>query len=233
MKVGIFGDSWSYCARAKAPNYTEVKTDITFQTLFQPHGIEVKNYSKEGSSNQDIENSVRRFAHQDLDALIVFQTDPLRNLIEKTKLKIIPGYDRFAESLDQMCADLSGDFYWALNTVRQTIQKPVIVVGGLSKLCYEQLPSGLLSMPQSWTELVVPGFKDCYYEYMEPSLLVFETFRHQYNWGSLADFFEIEKLIQAKNWQWQNNDNFGWCHPGINAYKIMTDALIEKLRSIK
>jgi hypothetical protein len=106
------------------------------------------------------------------------------------------------------------------------------MVGGLSVLCYERLPDSFLSLPQSWTEMVVPDFKDCYYEFVDLPLLVFETFREKYNWGSLADFVEIEQQIQAKNWIWQNNNSFSWCHPSVDAYHIMCSSLIQKLRSI-
>ena len=233
MKIGIFGDSWSCQAWAKSPNSMEVRTEVTFQKLLEPHGIQVENYSKESSSNQDIETAIKKFAHSGLDAMVVFQTDPLRNLIEKKELKIIAGYNKPADSLDLMCANISNDFYQEILKVQQQIQKPCIIVGGLSKLCHERLPDSFLSLPNSWTEMVATEFKDCYYEYIEPTLLIFETFRKTYGWGDLADFFEIEKKISAKNWIWQNNNNFGWCHPGVGAYQIMADALVQKLRSIR
>lgn len=197
MKIGIFGDSWSYCAwknQFDSNTPTETKTDTTFQQLLPLFGVEANNYSQPGSSNQEIADTVKFHANDNLDAVVVFQTDPLRDIRHKWQYKLLP-YDQSAGSLNQMCVNLCDNFYQQLFEIQQKIQKPVIMIGGLSVLCYERLPASFLSLPQSWTEIVVPEFSDCYYEFVELPLLVFETFREKYNWGSLADFEKTEQLI--------------------------------------
>ena len=59
---------------------------------------------------------------------------------------------------------------------------------------------------------------------------MFRHLQYKYNWvGGLAEFAPIEQRILVKNYLWQTNDNFGWCHPADGGYRIMFDKLIEKM----
>jgi hypothetical protein len=136
-----------------------------------------------------------------------------------------------ALNFDQFQELLCAEFYNELSILQSTTQIPFLLVGGCSKLHNKAIPQNLHYIENSWSEIVEPiNFHDCFEYWVEPSLLMFNHLQYKYNWpGGLAEFAPIEQRILVKNYLWQTNDNFGWCHPANGGYRIMFDKLVEKI----
>ena len=131
-----------------------------------------------------------------------------------------------ATNFEELCTLSLSDFYLGI----KEINKPVLLIGGCTKLCFEYVPESFITLSQSWSEMVAPGFKDNYYYWVEPTLCLYEHARKKFNWSSTrADFFEFEKQILDKNHLWQTSDYFSWCHAADPAYKIMFEKIKEVL----
>lgn len=200
-----------------------------FTDLFAQYNIKCSNYSIPGASNSQILHAVKQ-CKETSDLTIVFQTDPTRDLFKPNRYRYelvdnIPVLPT-ANTLDQYVEQLLNDFYTELN---QTLTNRVLLVGGLAKLYHPAIPDSFEYVEPSWSELVDNTFKDCYYEWVNPALLVFNQLN--FNWGkSLTSFEPIERSILSKNYLWQNNEHFGHCHPGDLGYLKMFNALLDRVK---
>lgn len=225
QQVAVVGDSWSYHSWKKGPDFKELPDQLTFQDLFESIDIKCVNYSKKAGSNKDTVDTVKHNSVEinQADLVIIFQTDPLRDVLDHSAqqfklLDTVPVGLSLEEFSDQLCLQ----FY---NNIKEVVKKPVLLVGGLSSLCFKHIPSTFDYLDKSWTELVDSEVSDCYYEWVDPTLYVY----NQLNLP-LCEFSNIEKRILAKNHAWQRSDSFSWCHPGQEAYKLMFEVLKDKVK---
>ena len=226
MKIAIFGDSWAYGCFEKLPNMKEQLVDLNFQKMFSNHNIVADNYAIQGGTNLDTIKQIQT-CNKDYDILIVFQTDPIRQCISDVDGHFTVNTDiQLPESktFEDLCESLLQEFYQELDKIAD--ERRVLLIGGCTKLSFDHIPKRFITMPQSWTELVTPGFTDCYFYWTEPTLCLYENARKKFNWeSSLADFFKFEQQIMSKNHVWQTSDNFSWCHAARPAYKIMFEKI--------
>jgi hypothetical protein len=223
-RVAIFGDSWAYGSFKKMPNMQETPNAMNFQSLFAEKNIHVDNYAVCGGTNLDSLELSKK--HHNYDLLIIFQTDPIRQCLkDNTNLSVIDDLVLpQATDFNDLCELLLKEFYWEL----EKIDSPKLLIGGCTKLCFDHIPKSINTLPQSWTEMVAPGFNDNYYYWTEPTLCLYNYARKKFNWPvSLADFFEFEQVIKNKNYIWQTSDNFSWCHADEPAYKVMFERIME------
>lgn len=199
----------------------ETLADITFQKMFVEQNISAVNHAIPGGTNIDTVNMLKK--NHNYDLLIVFQTDPIRQCLDNDKLKIKSGLHLpYSNNFDELCELLLRDFYLEL----KKINRPMLLIGGCTKLCFKYVPANIKTLDKSWTELLVPDFQDNYYYWTEPALCLFNYARKYFNWKvGLSDFFEFEKQILSKNYVWQNSDKFSWCHASELGYKIMFDKI--------
>ena len=226
--VNIFGDSWSYCSYNKGVNNQEVPGDYNFTDLFARHKINCVNYSIPGASNQQILSAVKQNSNT-CDLTIIFQTDPIRDLFKpsKQRLELIDNMpDYLTPSLDQYCELLLRDFYQNLD---QATPGNVLLIGGLAPLYTAGIPSRFNYIESSCSELIDNGFKDCYYEWVNPSLILFNYLNRQWRY-SLSEFETIENRILNKNFLWQTNKHFGYCHLGDLGYQTVFDIVLTKVK---
>jgi hypothetical protein len=220
--VYIFGDSWSVCSKIKKENFIEETGTQTFQDLFLKTNILVKNFSKEGASNFDIIKIIKSINLDLCDQLVVFQTDPLRDIVDRKKFKLSNTFnvDARYQDIDQVSEKMLNDFYQELSL----LGKPILLVGGLSKVFHNCNFTNIDIFPKSWTELVDSQYKDCYYEWVEFTELVHHFLELN------TDLTPIKNKIYEKNNIWQTSDAFGWCHPSDIGYQLMFDALYHQLK---
>lgn len=219
--VHIFGDSWSYRSFQKLPDFKEVFGTLTFQHLFQQQDILATNHSQQSSSNQQTIKNINSTKFGSNDVVIVFQTDPLRDIFDRKEFRqlgdpVVPN-----QTLRFVAEQRLQEFYQKLSTIDQSI----VLIGGLSCLAHDLIPPTIITMEKSWTELVSPGFQDCYFEWQEFAELVHDVVKCS------DDFTPTRRQIQTKNGVWQNSDAFGWCHPSDLGYTLMFDNLIRLLNS--
>ena len=208
--IKIFGDSWSYRSFRKLPDFKEEFGTLTFQQLFKQNNILAINYSQQGSSNSKIIASIENAKLQNDDVAVVFQTDPLRDCVDRKSFK--PTGDLpIGLTLNQLAEQSLNTFYQKLSDV----PCPVLLVGGLSRLAHDLIPNNIYHIQHSWTELANPGFQDCYFEWVEFAELVHGVVK------CTDDLTTTKQQIQAKNYVWQNSDCFSWCHPSDLGYNIM------------
>jgi len=224
-KVAIFGDSWAYSSFKKMPNMQEDEDVLTFQILFDDVGITADNYAIPGGSNLDTLQQLKKYK-DNYDIHIVFQTDPVRQNFVKDKSRYI--LDRVelpkATNLDNLCEIQLGNFYQKLNN----LDVSVLLIGGCTKLCFERVPKQIKTLPESWTELMVPEFNDHYYYWVDDTIKLFNKANIENKWKlSLSDFFVYEKKILEKNHIWQTSTDFSWCHAAIPAYIKMFNKIME------
>lgn len=224
-RIAIFGDSWPHTSFIKLPNFQEKPDTITFESLFADQSVLVENFSKPGGTNLDTLEKVKM--HSNYDLLIVFQTDPIRQCVDNSgefvKVKenlTLPNASNFIE----LCEFLLRDFYLEL----AKINSPILLIGGSTRLCFEHVPKSINTLPMSWTELMTEDFKDSYFYWFEPTICLYEHARKTLKWSNrLSDFFEFEKMIQAKNHIWQTSGAFSWCHAARPAYGKMFEKIKE------
>jgi len=221
--VYIFGDSWSYCSKIKKDSSTEGPGLYTFQDLFSTTDISVKNFSKESISNFDIIKIIKTTDLSLCDQLVVFQTDPLRDIIDRKNVKLSINIDLIGQYMDinHVAEKMLNDFYRELSL----LNKPILLVGGLSKVSPKCNFTNIDIFPKSWTELVDNQYTDCYYEWVEFTELV-----HQYLKIS-SDLTPVKHKIYEKNNIWQTSDAFGWCHPSDIGYQLMFESLYQHLKN--
>lgn len=183
--------------------------------MFKNREQEAINYSILGGSNQDILNKIQTVKIADGDVLVVFQTDPLRDVIERKKFQRLQNINFEQNSMMAVAESLLGEFYNKL----AKLDLPMLLVGGLSCLAHELVPSKIFTLKKSWTELCKDEFKDCYFEWVDFTELV----RDHLQCNDNLDI--IKQQIQAKNHVWQTSDSFSWCHPNDIGYETMFDAL--------
>jgi len=236
-KISIFGDSWSTHSFKKLPNKQESPGTLSFEKLFHEVGITANNYSQYSISNKKIIDILKIHKNNlfDDDLIIIFQTDPLRDVLMPSKQEIKIDEDsllHFSKNLDEFSENLCNDFYNNIKKIQDEIKKPVLLVGGLGVLHKPAIPKTMLYLDLSWTELAIPSFKDCFYEWVDPTLYIYNHLRSKLNWNSsLTDFFETEKRILEKNSNWQKSDYFGWCHPSDQGYQLMFNTILEKIQN--
>ena len=218
----IFGDSWSHHSFAKLDNFKEGKGNTDFQTMFKNQEQEAINYSVLGGSNQDILNKIQTVKIADGDVLVVFQTDPLRDVIERKKFQRLQNINFEQNSMTAVAESLLEEFYNKLSG----LNLPILLVGGLSCLAHDLIPSNIFTLEKSWTELCKDGFKDCYFEWTDFT----ELARDHLQCNDNLDI--IKQQIQAKNHVWQTSDSFAWCHPSDIGYEAMFNALQPVLPNI-
>ena len=227
MNIGVFGDSWAFSSFKKLPEFREELDVVTFQKLFKATDIDVFNHAKQGGTNLDTVAILKK--HKDYDLNIVFQTDPIRQCLDKN-LNPLPDIDLpLSKNFEDLCEELLKNFYLEL----EDTGKNILLIGGCTKLCHKHVPPSIKTLPQSWTELVIPGFKDNYFYWIEPTLSLFYHARKKFNWHcDLSDFFEFEKQIANKNYLWQSSDDFSWCHAAESAYKKMFEKILEETNDL-
>lgn len=222
--VYIFGDSWSVRSKNKKENFVEVYGDITLEDKFISNNINAKNFSKEAASNFEIIKIIKSTNLDRCDQLIVFQTDPLRDILDRKNIRLSTLFDtrNFNEctNIDQVSEKLLKEFYQFLST----INKQILLVGGLSKVSPQCNYSNITVFSKSWTELVDNSFEDCYYEWTEFTETVCQIL------NLTEDITSIKQKIYAKNNIWQNSDAFGWCHPSDIGYNLMFEQLCKYLK---
>jgi len=229
MKIGVFGCSWSFQSYQKLPDGKETSGSYTFQQMFSDHGIECVNLSKPAGSNNDILHRLRTTQTQSFDKIIIFQTDPLRDIFDRQQINF-QTIDRklsSCQNIDQISEALLLEFYQKLLSWSNRI----LLIGGLSKICQEILPSSFSFVDRSWTELVCSDFSDCYYEWYEMTEAVIDQYSMHLDWIDVDSMkFKVKKNIYTKNKLWQDSNSFSWCHPGDGAYQTMFTQLCKQLR---
>lgn len=227
MNVGIFGDSWAFGSFKKLPEFQEELDGITFQELFKTTNINVVNHAKAGGTNLDTLARLKEYNNYDLN--IVFQSDPIRQCLDKN-LKPLPDLDLpLSKDFEDLCERLLENFYLELKKSSNN----TLLIGGSTRLCHKHVPDSIRTFSQSWSELMSPGFHDNYFYWVEPTLSLFNYARKKFNWNcELSDFFEFEKQILAKNHLWQTSDDFSWCHAAESAYKKMFEKILEEINDI-
>ena len=127
-------------------------------------------------------------------------------------------------SLEEVCEQLLKNFYTELEQFNQ----PILLIGGCAKICHRYVPETFKTLPNSWTEMLVPGFKDHYFHWTDPALHLYNHARKKLKWNSsLADFAEYEKQILSKTDLWKADDHFSWCHATDSGFKIMFEKIME------
>jgi hypothetical protein len=222
MNIAIFGDSWSYHSFKKLENFKETPGTLNFQNMFANIGIRATNYSVKASSNQEILNKLLQTNLNDFDTVIVFQTDPLRNIVDRKKFVVKKSFST-STGIVNIAENILSEFYQTLSK----IEVPLLLVGGLSCIAHQLVPDNIKKIEKSWTELTHHGFKDCYFEWTELAELVHDYLK-------CTDNLEIvQQQIQSKNYIWQTSDCFGWCHPSDKGYEIMFQELVKHLEKGK
>jgi hypothetical protein len=219
----MFGNSWSYCSKIKKDNFIEESGLHTFQDLFLTTDILVKNFSKEGISNFDIIKLIKITDLSLCDQLVVFQTDPLRDIINRKNFKLSNTVDLNIQyrDIDHVAEKILNDFYQELSL----LNKPILLVGGLSKVSPKCNFTNIDIFPKSWTELVDNQYTDCYYEWVEFTELVHQHLKIK------NDLTAIKHKIYEKNNIWQTSEAFGWCHPSDIGYQLMFESLYQQLKN--
>lgn len=237
MIVSIFGDSWSTNSYEKDENFTERDGVVTFEKLFANDNHQCYNFSVQGSSNKQLLDAIQTNIDKvkASDIVFVFQTDPLRDLLQSNTQEITVVNDvatvlQKTDHIDSLAETLLENFYKKISNIASEYMVNFCLIGGLSKLYMSGIPSNIGIVPNSWTETLVEGYKDIYYEFVEPTLCVWNYFNKLHNWNQGYDeFFEIEKTILEKNHHWHNSPLFSWCHPSDSGYLPMYNIMKEKL----
>lgn len=214
-KVGIFGDSWPTTSFKKLPNFQEIPDDLNFQKLFADIGIKCENHALGGGTNLDTLAKINEHA-KEYDLLIVFQTDPIRQCLDKSANLLENLEIPQADSFQGLCEKLLEEFYIELGKQKT----PILLIGGCTTLCHTKVPAHIKTLPYSWTELLSPGFVDNYCYWIEQTALLYDFAKKKNNW-STEEFFEIEKSIKSKNFIWQTSECFSWCHASKIGYEKM------------
>jgi hypothetical protein len=228
MKIGVFGCSWSFQSYQKLSDGKETSGKHTFQQMFLDHGIECVNLSKPSGSNNDTLDCLHKYDTKSLDKILVFQTDPLRDIFDRylINFKSVDSILFPCRDIDEISEILLSEFYKKLLPWSDRI----LLIGGLSKICQKVLPPSLSVLDRSWTESVYDDFLDCYYEWYEITEAVIDQYSIYLDWQNIDSMkLEIKKKIYKKNQLWQDSDCFSWCHPGDGAYQIMFKQLCNKL----
>lgn len=218
--VYVFGDSWSWGSWKKLPNFREAPTGVTFQQLFSKQGVQCQNFSQQSSSNQDILTNAQACRYQTDSVAVIFQTDPLRDIIDRKTFAIKQKMDKL-HNLNAVAEQALMRFYQGLGN----LEIPVLLIGGLSPLCHRLIPSHIHTVKSSWTELVEPGFNDCYFEWQEFAELAHIALQCK------DDLTSVTQQIQSKNAVWQKSPDFAWCHPSDGGYQIMFDTILQSLNN--
>lgn len=218
--VHVFGDSWSWRSFQKLPDFKEKPGNVSFQQLFDQQGVVCRNYSKPASSNQEIVNTIKACKLKSGSVAVVFQTDPLRDMLDRTTFTVKNGIPK-GQSLAASAEQSLNEFYQNLGD----LDVPVLLVGGLSSLCHARVPKHIHTVKSSWTELVEPGFKDCYFEWKEFAELAHIALQCK------DDLTSVTQQIQSKNAVWQKSPDFAWCHPSDGGYRIMFDTILQSLNN--
>jgi hypothetical protein len=241
-RTAIFGDSWAFSSWEKHPFMQEKKGKINFQLLFAEHNIQATNLAKQASTNVDTIQALHNSEEiiKQCDVVIVVQTDPIRQLIKngvdgKMEANTTVEWPN-ANNLPELCEHLLEKFYKELETVSKTHSVPILLIGGCCPLSHKHVPESIFTIEKSWTELCLgdPEFKDCYYYWEYPTLLVYEHARKKFNWSMpLGSFHQYSRMIETKNLAWYNSDQFSWCHAAEPAYNTMFETVMSTLEKIK
>jgi len=227
--ITIFGDSWSKNSWKKGEHNEELTGSMTFESMFDEVNINTTNFSILSSSNILITETMYDNLDyiKESDLTIIFQTDPLRDVLipDSVNIKLDKEKIPTKSSFDDLTVKLLTSFYNTLSSIQQLTNTHFLLVGGLSKLLTKEIPDNINYIKKSWTELVEPNFIDSYYEWSEPTLLVYSAIN-----SNLSNFYYIEKEIHSKNYIWQSSNNFSFCHPADNAYIIMFDEIIKYIK---
>jgi len=215
-KVAIFGDSWSYSSWKKGADLLDEIDDLKLQDMFHAVGINATNYSMCGGTNVDTV-SILNEVYRDYEHLIVFQTDPVRQCLNKNSISVredlkLPTSQNFLD----LCENLLGDFYQDLLAV----DRPVLLIGGCTKLCKHKIRLQFKVVDKSWSEIAHVGFEDNYYYWCEETLCLYDHCKKFFGWET-EEFFSIEEQIKDKNYLWQTSNMFSWCHAATSAYRLM------------
>jgi hypothetical protein len=237
-RTAIFGDSWAFSSFEKHPLMQEKLGKVNFQSLFAQRNIQATNLAKPGGTNVDtiqIMHNNEELIKQ-CDILIVVQTDPIRQLVKNVsdgKMQANSTVDwPQASDLPELCERLLEQFYQQLDSISKTHSVPILLIGGCCSLSHKHVPESIFTIEKSWTELCLgdPEFEDCYYYWEYPTLVAYEHARKIFNWSvPLRDFHKYTCMIEAKNFAWQNSDQFSWCHAAEPAYKTMFETVMSSI----
>ena len=123
-------------------------------------------------------------------------------------------YSAFASILDT-ARHLLVKFYNELADIQYQVKTPVVLIGGLSCLYFDAVPSNIGVFSKSWTELLSPGYVDNFFEWQDfVELLALKI-------KCADDLAEIKDQVSHKNYIWRISDCFGWCHPSDQGYTKM------------
>jgi len=257
--AAIFGDSWTVCAYEKIqnpndavplnlfapgvnlPGSEKLLYNVTFQSLFSEHNIKVQNFSVGGYSNNDILQSInkRREILKDCGAILICQTDPLRNLcipksniIDVDKVSIVDMYS----DIDQLAEQLCKEFYQSLANIQKEINVPFVLFTGCSKLCEKHIPNNLNYILPCWTKVVdTTLLNDSYFDSWDRALTVTDYLIDKFPQNATMlknSFLKVDRTVTQRSFVWQTNENFGWVHAGAGGYYKMFDKIMQKIGEI-
>ena len=154
MKICITGDSWG-CGEWDKINgkYQTSHLGTEFFLKEKYPNFEIINVSKGGSCNKEAINRLSEI--DNVDCVIFFQTDPLRELEPYKSNKTYLDW----KSYDDICStqkNLAKDAYKKLDTYGV----PVLMIGGCSKVYVDLIEQtkNLIPLIPSIAELLIPNF---------------------------------------------------------------------------
>jgi hypothetical protein len=174
--IAIYGDSWGWSYK----DIDGIGEQVFFgqslsDNLTEIYNIEVTNFCERAASNfltiEKIQATTSLFNPGDI--LFVLQTDPLRSLFKPWQWtyrntfesKTYPLVLDQPTTLRNICNNyILKDFYTMLVTIQKEYNVEIVLHGGVSKVNQTLASSlGLKCTDKSSTEIIVPGFKDCYF----------------------------------------------------------------------
>ena len=249
--VAFVGDSWAGNACIgiiKGDEKVETGGTVSFQQEFEKVGIRALRYSIGGGCNDQTIDTIQKQLNEleNVDRIIVFQTDPLRDLMPnhsfssrmagnnenniKRNLAIVNASP--TENIDKLAQFLLERFYKQLDQF-DTVKHKFLLVGGLGGIDYSVLPDSIKSLPKSVTEYLIPDFtSETPYEFMGELTDVAECVRKIWDWDKekmIHELFEIEKKILWKNYIWQHSELFSWCHMSDQGMLKISNIIMQEL----
>lgn len=223
MKILLAGDSWGIGVfHGVDNNYSPIGQGM--HTILEEKGYEVINVSVPGSNNSDIVNNIEN-SYYLADKIVFVQTDAFREqaTFNDQKYKVL---DR--KFLDKLLnynslSDFFLDYYQRLYLRLSKIPKPVICIGGWSKLhpsisYYQNLIPAVVSATK---EIILELEKDVY-------LSDFEWFPQLNDCPEFKDKFgkELAEVALASSRKFDLLcQHCGDCHPNLAGYRILVEKI--------
>jgi hypothetical protein len=255
LKIAFFGDSWaknSCIGVVSGDEKIETHGSYRWTELFEKEGFVAVDYAVGGGCNDQTIDQLDKHKQElkDVDYIIIFQTDPLRDLKPnhnfsnrlsngnkntiQSNLKILNAVP--TNNFNELTNFLLERFYKQLNQFN-SIKHKFLLIGGLGSINAQLVPKEIKYLTKSVTEYLVPNFNaETPYEFMGDLTDVGECVRKLWGWNKenmINDLFELEKKIQWKNYIWQNSELFSWCHMSDSGMLKMFSILMKELHNIK